>query len=324
MIRINLRSTIAIALLASFAKVAPAQSYPAKPVRIVVGYVAGGSVDLVGRSLGQKLSQNMGQAFVVENRPGASATLAASTVAKSPADGYTLLLGDTAPLVIAPFTNKNLAYDTLRDFTPISLIYAATGMALVSNAGTSIKTFQDLVREAKTNPGKLSYGSSGIASIHHLAMEVLKADVGMDIVHIPYKGSGQSIVAALSGEIHLLYSAITTVIPHIASGKVNLLAVGSPARQANYPNSPTLAELVKDFDVTGEFGVLGPAGLPQEVLVRLATAIRQAAESAELIDKFKDSGGVIISNTPLEYAEHIRRNLRKFERAVKLAKIEPN
>ncbi|MFM9972016.1 MAG: Bug family tripartite tricarboxylate transporter substrate binding protein [Burkholderiales bacterium] len=300
------------------------QSYPSRPVRIVVGYVAGGSVDLVGRALAQKLSLSLGQSVVVENRAGASATLAAGTVAKSPADGYTLLLGDTAPLVIAPFTNKGLAYDTLRDFTPISLIYAATGMALVANANVQIKTFQDLVREAKNNPGKLSYGSSGIASIHHLAMEVLKADVGMDIVHIPYKGSGQSIIAVVSGEIPLLYSALSTVIPHIASGKVHLLAVGSPTRQPNYPNAPTLSEMVKDFDVTGEFGVLGPAGLPAEVVGRLSGAIRQAAESADLIDKFKDSGGVIISNTPEQYAEHIRRNFRKFERAVRLAKIEPN
>lgn len=319
--------TRAIGILAScFAlATATAQSpYPAKPVRLVVGYVAGGSVDLVGRALAQELSRITGGSFIVENRAGASATLAAASVAKAAPDGYTLFVGDTAPLVIAPFTTKNLPYDTARDFTPISLVYVASGMALVSNAATSIKSFQDLLREAKSSPGKLSYGSSGIGSIHHLAMETLKADVGIDMLHVPYKGSGQSIVAVVGGEIPLLYGALSTVLPHLAAGKLNLIAVGSPLRQSAFPAVPALAELVKDFDVTGEFGLLGPGGLSPEVLARLSSLVRQAASSAELREKFRESGGEIISNTPEQYAAHIRRNLVKFERAIRLAKIEVN
>jgi tripartite-type tricarboxylate transporter receptor subunit TctC len=309
---------------ASFAPCVLAQAYPAKPVTLVVGYVAGGSPDLVARTLGQSLSQSLGQAFVVENRPGASATLAAASVAKAPADGYRLFVADTAPLVIAPFTIKGIPYDTLKDFTPVSLVYVATGMALVSNSGTSIKSLQDLLREAKAKPGKLSYGSSGVASIHHLAMEVFKAGTGTDMTHIPYKGSAQSVVGVLSGEIPVLYTALSTVQSHIASGKVNLLAVGSPSRQPGYPDVPAINEVVKDFEYTGEFGILGPAGLPAEAVARLSAGLKQAASAPDVVEKFKATGGAAAFTTPEQYAQLIRRNLVKFERAVKLAKIDPS
>lgn len=301
-----------------------AQEYPSKPVKIIVGYVPGGGPDFVARSLGQKLTEILGQPFVVENRPGAGATTATAQVARMPADGYTLLLGETGQLVIAPFIYKNLAYDPVKDFTPISLVGTSSGMLLVSNPRSSIKTIQDLVREAKANPGKIDYGSSGIGSIHHIAMEVFKADAGLDITHIPYKGSGQSVASILAGDVPLLFTSVPAAGSHIRAGTLSLLAVSAPNRMSAYPDIPSLSEIVKDYDYLSEMGLLAPAGLPAEVLAKLSKAIKLAAESPDLLEAFKKNHYILKYTTPAEYAENIRRNLKKYERAVRIAKVPVN
>ena len=301
-----------------------AQEYPSKPVKIIVGYVPGGGPDFVARSLGQKLTEILGQPFVVENRPGAGATTATAQVARMPADGYTLLLGETGQLVIAPFIYKNLAYDPVKDFTPISLVGTSSGMLLVSNPRSSIKTIQDLVREAKANPGKIDYGSSGIGSIHHIAMEVFKADAGLDIMHIPYKGSGQSVASILAGDVPLLFTSVPAAGSHIRAGTLSLLAVSAPNRMPAYPDIPSLSEIVKDYDYLSEMGLLAPAGLPAEVLAKLSKAIKLAAESPDLLEAFKKNHYILKYTTPAEYAENIRRNLKKYERAVRIAKVPVN
>ena len=239
---------LAAATMVAFVTGALAQEYPGKPVKIIVGYVPGGGPDFVARSLGQKLTEILGQPFVVENRPGAGATTATAQVAKMPADGYTLLLGETGQLVIAPSIYKKLAYDPVKDFTPISLVGTSSGMLLVSNSKSSIKTIHDLLREAKANPGKVDYGSSGIGTIHHIAMEVFRTDAGLNVTHIPYKGSGQSITSVLAGEVPLLITSVPAAASHIQAGSLNLLAVSSPNRMAAYPDTPSLSELVKDYD----------------------------------------------------------------------------
>ena len=301
-----------------------AQEYPSKPVKIIVGYVPGGGPDFVARSLGQKLTEILGQPFVVENRPGAGATTATAQVAKMPADGYTLLLGETGQLVIAPFIYKKLAYDPVRDYTPISLVGTSSGMLLVSNSKSSIKTIHDLLREVKANPGKVDYGSSGIGTIHHIAMEVFKTDAGLNLTHIPYKGSGQSINSILAGEVPLLITSVPAAASHIQAGSLNLLAVSSPNRMAAYPDTPSLSEIVKDYDYLSEMGLLAPAGLPADVLAKLSKAIKQAAESQDLLDAFKKNHYILKYTTPAEYAENIQRNLKKYERAVRIAKVPVN
>lgn len=301
-----------------------AQEYPSKPVKIIVGYVPGGGPDFVARSLGQKLTEILGQPFVVENRPGAGATTATAQVAKMPADGYTLLLGETGQLVIAPFIYKKLAYDPVRDYTPISLVGTSSGMLLVSNSKSSIKTIHDLLREVKANPGKVDYGSSGIGTIHHIAMEVFKTDAGLNITHIPYKGSGQSINSILAGEVPILITSVPAAASHIQAGSLNLLAVSSPNRMAAYPDTPSLSEIVKDYDYLSEMGLLAPAGLPADVLAKLSKAIKQAAESQDLLDAFKKNHYILKYTTPAEYAENIQRNLKKYERAVRIAKVPVN
>ncbi|MBC7436874.1 MAG: tripartite tricarboxylate transporter substrate binding protein [Bdellovibrionales bacterium] len=294
--------------------------YPNKPVKILVGYVPGGGPDMVARALGQKLTEILGQPFVVENRPGAGGSTVTAQVAKMAPDGYNLLLGETGQLVIAPFIFKNLPYDTLKDLTAVALV-TTEPLLLVSNAKTPFRKLEDLMREAKVNPGKFNYGSSGVGTIHHISMEAFKADAGLDITHVPYKGSGQSVPGVLAGDVPLLITSFAAAGAHIRSGSLNLLAVTSPGRLPGFPAVPTIGETVKGYDFASEMGVLGPAGMPPAVVAKLAAAIKQASESPDFIAKFKDTATAITYKPPVEYTENLRANLRKFERAVKSAKI---
>lgn len=299
------------------------QAYPNKPVKVIVGYAAGGAPDSAARILNNKLGELLNQSFVVENKPGASATLATTFVAKAAPDGYNLLLGDTAQLVIAPHIFKGLPYDTNKDLTPVSRFYISGGILIVANAKSGIRTVQDLVREAKANPGKLSYGSSGIGSTHHIFMEVFKAAEGLDLVHIPYKGTGQSTTAILSGEVPVLLSSMPSMAPHLKAGKLHLLAVASKSRLPSHPDVPSLSETIKDFDFSTDFGILGPAGLSPDIVGRLSRTIRQATESRDFVDRFKESGATIEYASQQEYADSIRQKLQRYQQAVRRANIEP-
>jgi tripartite-type tricarboxylate transporter receptor subunit TctC len=317
------RGLLALAALTFTASGALAQGYPSRPVKVILGYVPGGGIDIMARTLSQKLSQILGQPFIVENRPGAGGTLAAAFVAKSAPDGYTLLLGETSQLVIAPHTYKSLTYDPVKDLTPVALV-TTTSLILVSNPQSSIRTLQDLVKEAKANPGKLAYGSSGIGSIHHLSTKMFEVGAGLELMHIPYKGSGQSIQAVLSGEVPLLLTSMTAAGSHLRAGKINLLGTTSAARMPTHPNVPSLSEIVKDYDFSVENGVLAPPGLPPEVLNRLSSAIKQAVDSPEFIEKIRETPGTAITwTTPDGYVKNLRENLKKYERAVKLSNLQP-
>ncbi len=313
--------TMALYLISAFPG-ANAQDYPNRSVKIVVGYVAGGGPDAVARSLALELSKVLGQPFVVENRPGAGGTLSTKQVAAAPADGYTLLAGETGQLVIAPFLFKSLSYDPVKDLTPIGL--ATTEILLmVSNPKTNIKTIQDLTREAKANPGKLNYGSSGLGSIHHIAMEAFKADAGINITHVPYKGSGQSVPALLGGEVQILMTGYTAMWPQIVAGSANLLAVTSPRRFRGAPDTPALSEVVKGYDFTSEVGLLGPAGLPPEVVDKLSNALRTVLSKPDVRTKLEAGSRQVTWSTAGEYAESIQQSLKRYQRAVKLANIQP-
>lgn len=312
---------VACALLAAAA--APADVYPNKPVKIVVGYVPGGGPDLVARILCEKLGRMLGQPFLVENKPGASGTIATALVARAPADGYTLLLGETGQLVLAPHVIKRLPYDTVKDFTPVAQVGGGAGMGIVANAKTSIKTLQDLIREAQANPGKISYGSTGIGGIHHVAMEAFKASAGVDLVHIPYKGGGQSVQALLSAEVPVIMTGLSSVWPDIRAGTAVLLAVTSAARLDPRPNVPVLTEIYKEMDAfDSDTGILGPSGLPPAIVAKLSRAIKQATESPDVVASFKRIGQSILFATPEAYGETIRRNLKRYEQVVKITQIK--
>lgn len=315
-----LKQVSVLAAVVTFTTAAVAQTYPNRPVKIVVGYVPGGGPDFVARAFAQKLTDLLGQSFVVENRPGAGATTATAQVAKAPPDGYTLLLGETGQLVVAPHVYKKLPYDTLRDFTPISMM-ASGPLIVVSNHKLPVKSVPDLLREARANPGKVDVGTSGIGTIHHIALEVLKADAGLELNHVPYKGSGQSMTGLLAGDVPLLVTSLTAAAPHVGSGKAHLVAVTSASRVPSLPNVPSLSEVVKDFDYSSEMGLLAPAGLPADVLARLTRAVKEASESPDLLKSFEKTSTIVRYTTPEEYAENLRRNLKKYERAVKIARI---
>lgn len=276
----------------------------------------------VARIVSQRLGQILGQPVVVENRAGAGGTLATAQVAKAPADGYTLLLGETGQLVIAPWITKNLSYDVIRDFTPVGMV-GTTPLVLVANAKTGIRTLQDLVRQARAKPGTLNYGSSGNGTIHHIAGEVFKADAGIDLMHVPYKGSGQSVPAVISGDVQVLMTSLTVVLPFVQAGTVNLLGVTSAARYGDLPNVPAIGEVVKDYDYSSEMGILAPSGTPAPVINKLSQALREALNSAEVQKQFKLGSIVPLYTTPAGYTDNLRRNLRKYEQAVNIAKPEP-
>jgi tripartite-type tricarboxylate transporter receptor subunit TctC len=314
------RGFMALAAVLAATSGAFAQDYPARPIKMIVGFVAGGGPDVVARGFAQKLGEVLGQPVVVENRPGAGATTATAQVSKMPADGYTLLVGETSQLFVAPYVYKNLQYDTVRDFTPISMV-ATTAVMVVSTPGSSIKTLQDLIREATARPGKIDFGSSGIGTIHHIVMSTFMEDSGIDMQHIPFKGSGQSVVSALAGEVPVLATSAAGAGVHVAAGKLNPLAVSTSFRLPGYPNVPSIGEFVKGYDFASEVGFLAPPGLPAPILSKLSAAVKKVSEMAEVTEGLRKSGLIVRYTTPAEYAENIRVNLKKYERAVRIAKI---
>ena len=296
------------------------QDYPARPVKIVVGYAPGGSPDLIARTIGKKLSDILGQPFVVENRAGAGGTTAVAQVARAPADGYTLMLGETGQLAVSPFIYKSLPYDTMRDLVPIGLV-ASTALIVVTTPATGIRSMADLVREAKGKPGQLAYGHSGVGTTTHLLMETLKSLAGIDLISVPYKGSGQSITAVLAGDVPLLALGVQAAAPHIAAGKLLGLGVSTTRRVPSLQNVPPVSDTIKDFDYATDMGLLAPVNLPAPVLAKLSSALRQASAAPELLGYFNDNNMTLRFTTPSEYGELIRKDLRLYERAVRIANI---
>jgi tripartite-type tricarboxylate transporter receptor subunit TctC len=308
------------ALLATWLDGAAAQDYPAKPVRMVVPYAAGGLPDTMTRIIAQRLSESFGQQFVIENRAGAGGIAACELVAKSAADGYTLLIADVAQTAINPALYSRLPYDPIRDFTPVSIM-GTSAQFLVAHPSVPANTLKELIALAKARPGQLSYGSGGTGSLHHLTMEVMKSALGLDIVHVPYKGTAQSVPALLSGEVALVFSALPSLAGHLKAGRVKLLAVNTSKRSAQAPAVPTIAEVagIPDFDYPPEIGVLAPMGTPQGVIGRLASGIARAARHPDTVQRFTTLGIDPVGNTPAEYAVQIKIDIEKYAKAVKIS-----
>ena len=311
-------------LLLCVAGAAYGQAYPNRPIKVVVPYAAGGLPDTIARLVGVKLGESIGQQLVVENRGGAGGIVGTTEVAKSPPDGYTLLVADVGQIAINPHLFSKLPYDPLKDLAPVSLI-GTSALYLVAHPSVRANNFRELVALARAEPGKLNYGSSGIGSIHHLATEALKAALGLDIVHVPYKGTGQSVPALLGGQVALLYAALPSIESHVKAGTVKILAVSTAQRSPQTPDVPTVAEMgVPGYEFLAEIGMLAPAGTPAEILGLLSREIAKAVRQPDLAQRFAQLGIDPVGSTPEAYAAINRADYEKFARVVKVsgAKID--
>jgi tripartite-type tricarboxylate transporter receptor subunit TctC len=295
-----------------------AQQYPSRPVRMVVGFPPGGTADILARTLAQKMSESWGQQVVVDNRPGAAGTIGANMVAKSPADGYTLLMSALASQSIAPSLFANLPYDAERDFTPISNV-AELALVVVVTPGLPVKSMKELVAMARAKPQQLNYGSGGIGSSQHLATEYFSMQAGVKMVHVPYKGSPLVMGDLISGQLALSIDNPTTVQPHVKSGKLRALAVTSARRWTGWPELPTLAEAagLPGFEVLGWFGVVGPAGMPADVVTRINTEIVRVLNLPDVKQRLSEQGAEPAPTTPDQFGRYIRAETQKWAQVIK-------
>jgi tripartite-type tricarboxylate transporter receptor subunit TctC len=297
-----------------------ADAYPNKPIRMLVPFAAGGAIDLMARPISRKMFEVLGQPVVVEYRTGAGGSIAAEATARSPNDGYTVFFGSTSPLAINPAYFDRVGYDTLKDFTPLSLA-AKQPLILVSHPSLPVRTLRDMVAMAKRQPGRLSYGSAGPGTSNHLTGELLADAAGIDILHVPYKGGAPALTALLGGEIELQVSQPNTMMPFIKSGRVRGLAVTSARRLAQLPDVGTLIEAgYKDLDIIGWYCIVGPANLPAAVGEKLNAAIRQAIASTEVREILIEAGTEPASSSPAELFALIKADMARWARAARIAK----
>jgi len=314
--------TLLILFLGLIASPATAQEYPAKPVRVVVPYVAGGNADIWARTLAQKLSENLKQAFVVENKPGANGGIGTDFVAKSAPDGYTLLAVASGPIVVNPVLYAKVPYDPVRDFAPVAQC-ALYQYVLVTRMDAPYKTIADLVAAARADPGGLAYGSTGIGGGNHLAAELLGLATGTRFNHIPYKGSAPALADLLGGQLTFMFDTVITSVPQIRGGKLRAFAVSAGRRASSLPEVPTMQEAgFAGFDLSQWQGVLAPAGTPRAVVQRLNSEIARAMHAPEVHERIAVQGGnEIVTGTPEEFAALIRAELERYGRLIRDAKI---
>jgi len=314
---------VAFALaLVSFA--VSAQGYPNRPVKVVVPYAAGGLPDTMARLVGAKIGESTGQQMVIENRGGAGGIVGTAEVAKSAPDGYSLLVADVSQIAINPHLFSKLPYDPLKDLTGVSLM-GTSALYLVAHPSLPANNMKELVALVKSQPGKLSYGSSGLGSIHHLAMEALKSGLGLDMVHVPYKGTGQSVPALLGGQVPLLYAALPSIESHVKAGKVKILAMSALQRSPQTPDVPTIAESgIPGYEFLAEIGYYAPTGTPQDIIGKLAAEVQKAVKQPDVVTRFKQLGIDPVGSTPETYNTMNRANYQKYEKVVKAsgAKID--
>ena len=295
-------------------------SYPTKPIRLVVPFPAGGATDIFARTLSQKLAEKVGSTVVVENKPGAGGTLGSDLVAKSPADGYTLLLATSSTHSIGPNLNPKMPYDAVRDFTPIGQVGNAPSIMLVPNSSPA-KTIQEWIDYAKKNPGRLNYASSGNGTIVQLTAELFKSQAGLYVVHIPYKGTALAMPDLISGKIDVLFDSLPTGLPHVKEGRLRALGVTSAQRTSMAPGLPAIAEVLPGYESNTWFGLFGPAGVRPEIVNRVNAAALQALADPEVKDKLLRLGIEPIGTSPMQFATMLSAESAKWKKIISERKI---
>jgi tripartite-type tricarboxylate transporter receptor subunit TctC len=313
---------LAPALLLLLPLVAPAQDYPAKPVKIVVPYSAGGNADILGRTLAQKLGDALKQPFVVENRAGANGGIGTDFVAKAAPDGYTLLVTASGPITVNPTLYKSVPYDPVKDFAPISEC-AVYQYVLVTLATSPWKTLSDIAAAARAKPGAISYGSTGVGGGNHLSGELFALATGTQLTHVPYKGSAPALADLLGGQLSMMFDTVITSVPQIRAGKLRAFAVSSAKRASSLPEVPTMQEAgIKGFDISQWQGFLAPAGTPKAIIDRLNAETVRAMHAPDVVERIAVQGGnEIVTGTPDEFAALIKSDLQAYAKLIRDAKI---
>ena len=311
-------SSMAFAVCACFAPLAFAQSYPVKPVRMVVPLVPGGSTDALARVLAQKMGESLGQQIVVDNRGGASGNIGTELVARAAPDGYTIM-AVSMTLVVNPFLFQKVNYDPVKDFAPVSLVGAAP-LVLVAHPSVPVKSVQDLVALARSHAGKLNYPSAGKGTNSHLSMELFKSLARVNITHVPYRGGGIAQMAILGGEVHVGFINAVSVVSHVKAGKVRALGTSSPRRSSLLPDVPTIAEAgVPGYAFTTWYGVVAPARTPPPLVNVLNEHVIKAARSADVGERFAHEGAELIASSPSQFEAHIAGEVERWSKVVKEA-----
>jgi tripartite-type tricarboxylate transporter receptor subunit TctC len=311
---------LAFLLLACFAAAAHAQTWPSKPVRIVVAYPPGGGIDVMARQIGERLTQAWGQPVVVENKPGANTIVATDAVAKSPADGHTILMTTDATFSINPHLYRKLPYDAQKDFVPVTMLVLLQQM-LVAHPALPANTLDELIRLAKAKPGSINYASYGSGSQPHLAGEMLKNKAGIDLVHVPYKGISLAVPAVMAGEVQLTFAGIATSTAPLKAGRIKALAIGGPQRSPLFPQVPTFTELgYPEVETHAWFGFFLPAGSPQDAVKRIHSDAKRILEDPEFRQKQLVARGYdVVGSSPEEFAAYIRKDSESRARAVRIS-----
>ena len=325
---IVLRTLAALAAALSVSLAAQAQTYPSKVVRLVVPFAPGGSSEIIARTLARRLSENLGQQFIVENKPGGGGNIAMQEVARAEPDGYTLMLGHVGSLAMNPpmFANnpamKKPPYDANKDFIPVSLVAVVPNIFVV-NAAVPAKDLKEFVALARAKPGSINYGSAGNGSAGHLAFEYLKMVTGIDIVHVPYKGTGPMLTDLIAGQTQATSAGTPPLLPHVKSSKLRAIAVGTPQRIAALPDVATVAEQGHPGFATSQwYGIIVPAKTPDAIVKKLAEEIAKATRSADVLERFRNDGTIAVGSTPAEFAEFIQKEQARWGEVVRKSGVK--
>jgi tripartite-type tricarboxylate transporter receptor subunit TctC len=301
-----------------------ADDYPSRTIKMIVPASPGGGADFLARAIGTKLTEITGQTIVIDNKAGASGTIAADMVAKAPGDGYTVLMGQSTSIVIAPQLMQKLPYDTMKDLKPVTLVAEVPNL-LVINPNVPAKTVKELIDLAKAKPEYLNFGSSGNGAPSHLAGEMFKVSTGVKMTHVPYKGAGPAVNGLMAGEIQVMFAPIVSVMPQVKSGRLKALAVTSSTRSSAAPELPTLMESgLAGYEINSWFGLFVPSSTPNTIVEKLYLDTSKALKSPEIRERFAREGAEPVGSTPAEFAKFVTREYAKYTKIIKDQNIQPN
>ena len=318
-----LRLAAGAAALPAVSRIARAQTYPSRPVRVIVPFAPAGTTDILARLIGQWLSEQLGQSFIVENRPGASTMIGTEAVVRAPADGYTLLLAATASAINTTLYEKKISYDFLRDIAPIAGILRVPNVVVV-HPSLPVRTIPELIAYAKANPGRINVESPGAGTSSHLAGELFKVMTGVDMIHVQYRGNGPALIDLLAGQVQVGFDTMPASIEYVRAGKLRALAVSTVTRSQTLPDLPTVSEFVPGYESSGYFGLGAPGKTPAEIIDKLNREVNAGLADPKLRAQLTDLGGMILAGSPADFRKLIDDETEKWGKVIRAANIKPD